>query len=172
MARFNEKLATHVARRAHLPADFVAEITQEVLRRVEGTRFAENLRYQMAVARNYAADAGRQRRRIVLECDLADPTLLDGESVCDAAERTIIARLTCETLLSHLSPTDRRIIRLRFWEGWNSNEIGRELSISETAVNVRIFRAFAHLRDLSVSSKKCRVKLVKGVGCETQRDPH
>lgn len=153
MARFNDALGACVARRAHLPADFAAEITQEVRRRVEGTRFTENLPYQMAIARNYATDVARLRRRTVLACELTDESgksILDSKHDGSHLERDAIRHLTCDSLLSRLSPDDQRVLRLRFWEGRTSQEIGAILGLSETAVNLRAHRAFKYLRSIAL----------------------
>lgn len=162
MARFTDALGACVARRAHLPADFAAEITQEVRRRVEGTRFTENLPYQMVIARNYATDVARLRRRTVLACELTDPSgksLLDSRHDGSHLEHDAIRHLTCESLLSRLSPNDREILRLRFWEGRTSKEIGAILGLSEIAVNLRAYRAFNYLRDIA-SGKNSQSKTV------------
>ena len=56
--------------------------------------------------------------------------------------------LLTDHLLAQLPPTDRDIVRMKYWEELTCAEIGQRLDMQENAVRVRLHRAIQKLKQL------------------------
>ena len=68
------------------------------------------------------------------------------DEIDDRLKRALSARLHCEDALAVLSEQDRRLLWLRFAEGWYPREIADRLGTSADWVSVRIHRALVRVR--------------------------
>ena len=78
----------------------------------------------------------------------ADLTLAD--VVADAADNSIDQLETVDMLqpvLEDLGPRERRILQLRFIEGWTQSEIGKDIGVSQMQVSRVLRRILDDLRD-------------------------
>ncbi|HET6292043.1 MAG TPA: SigB/SigF/SigG family RNA polymerase sigma factor [Kribbella sp.] len=78
----------------------------------------------------------------------ADLTLAD--VVADAADHSIDQLETVDMLqpvLEDLDPRERRILQLRFIEGWTQSEIGKDIGVSQMQVSRVLRRILDDLRD-------------------------
>jgi RNA polymerase sigma-70 factor (ECF subfamily) len=95
----------------------------------------------MAVAANEARQIlRRQRRRHVVEIDVADV----GSSHGDPAANSALTDLG--VALRRLSPDDRTLLALRHVAGFDATEIGRQLGMSPSGVRSRLARLLERLR--------------------------
>jgi len=151
-AAFSRIVATHHAdmlRVAHLVGgdpDVAADAAQAAWaiawRRLPSLRDPERLRpWLMSVAANEARQiVRRQGRRRVREIAVDD---IPGGSV----DASVVARLDLAVALDRIDPRDRAMLAMRFAVGLDSNEIGREMGMTATAVRSRMSRAIARLRE-------------------------
>ncbi len=51
-------------------------------------------------------------------------------------------------LLEQLPPTDRDIVRMKYWDELTCAEIGQRLDMQENAVRVRLYRAIQRLKQV------------------------
>lgn len=102
--------------------------------------------YLYRVAHNWISDA--YRRRPVEPLPEAD-CLSDGDGVDPPAavvERTEQERV--RAALARLTPDQRQVIALKYWEGWDNREVARALRKPVGAVKSLQHRALAALRRL------------------------
>jgi RNA polymerase sigma-70 factor (ECF subfamily) len=110
-------------------------------RKLGSLRDPERLRpWLMSVAANEARGMVRRGARTqVREIIVLDPI----SSILDS---NVAARLDLSDALDRLDPRDRILLALRYVAGLDSNEIGREVGMSATAVRSRLKRAIVRLR--------------------------
>lgn len=89
--------------------------------------------------RQYWRRAGRETPLNPLIHDVADPT--------SAGKETLLA----EQILSKLPQTDRELLRLRYIADLSMNDIARVLNSNSIAVRVRVHRALARARKLTLT---------------------
>lgn len=109
-------------------------------RRLKDLREPDRLRpWLMAIAANEARQMARsQRRRVVRELAIADPTR-QGDP--DRA-----ALIDLANAMATLDSRDRALIGLRYIAGFESAEIGRAIGMSASGVRVRLHRLLEQLR--------------------------
>jgi RNA polymerase sigma-70 factor, ECF subfamily len=96
----------------------------------------------------YRRKCGRRRRLVGRYADEAHPgsrgrsIALDPLGWLIAQERRGLVRQA----LSHLSPQDAEILLLKYTENWNYHQIASHLGVSHAAVEARLHRARARLR--------------------------
>jgi RNA polymerase sigma factor (sigma-70 family) len=106
--------------------------------------------YRLAVrqALLYRRKCGRRRRlqnrlaEQVLHGHRPEPQTLDPLAWLLAEERRKLVRKA----LAHLPPRDAEILLLKYSENWNCHQIAARLGISHAAVEARLHRARARLR--------------------------
>ncbi len=77
----------------------------------------------------------RRRRHVPLDERLAAKQDIEAEAVAgERAERV-------QQLLQRLSPDDRAVITLRYWEGMSYREMAAVLGVTESSVRNRLYRA-------------------------------
>jgi RNA polymerase sigma-70 factor (ECF subfamily) len=99
----------------------------------------ERQRWLYAVARNACTDYFRSANRSRRLCDRFSREIDEEESPSDT-------RIWEQ--LRNLEESDRSILYLHIKAGYSHKEIGAMLSMAETTVRVRAFRALKKLRDL------------------------
>lgn len=57
-------------------------------------------------------------------------------------------RLLADHLLEQLAPTDRDIVRMKYWEEMTCAEIGQRIALQENAVRIRLYRAIQRLKQV------------------------
>ena len=115
--------------------------TPETLRRLRLAGSPEG--YIVVMLRNAAADLLRKRfrEREGLERYLLEPRLL-----AEANEDEIKGARLRVALLS-LSPIERALLKMRFWQGMNIAEIAAQTGATYSATAVRMFRILKRLRE-------------------------
>jgi RNA polymerase sigma-70 factor (ECF subfamily) len=111
-------------------------------RRLPSLRDADRLRpWLVSIAANQARDAvRRQRRRRVVELDLAEDVLGAG----DPAGRS--GDIDLRRAMDSLDPEDRALVALRYVAGLDSFELARGLGMSPSGVRARLARILDRLR--------------------------
>lgn len=132
---------------ANLAADVVQEAFLRAWQRLRELRQPSQFAgWLLRMVRNLAIDA--QRRRTSLR--LVEPS----EEVPDPCPDPVEAVASDEThrrvvqALSRLDELSRSVVVLRYYEGMSSREIGEVLSLSASAVDMRLSRARARLHEL------------------------
>jgi RNA polymerase sigma factor (sigma-70 family) len=92
---------------------------------------------------NYAS-FGLDHKRLKSSAEVPTDVVPDRPAVADAAE----VRITLLDALGHLSPRDRAIIVLRYWEDHSVQTVAELLGLSPGVVKVQSMRALASLRAL------------------------
>lgn len=100
----------------------------------------------VAYARTTLLNAFLSHRRLRRNSELPADTLLGPESV--TAEDDPTTRLDLLTALARLSPHDRAVLVLRYWEDRSVADTARDLGMTETTVRTRSRRALERLRPL------------------------
>lgn len=90
------------------------------------------------VMKNQLIDIRRKDKRHVLLSETEEPVFLPAE----------IHTFEMMDLLDHLSPTQKDIVFKRYWLGFTSTEIGKELAIPAGTVRYQLTKAVQRLRDL------------------------
>jgi len=106
--------------------------------------------YRLAVLQSllYRRKCGRRRRlqdqyaEKQLAGERPPPQSVDPLSWLIAEERRSMVRQA----LAHLAPRDAEILLLKYTEGWNYHQIAAHLGVSHAAVETRLHRARARLR--------------------------
>jgi RNA polymerase sigma-70 factor (ECF subfamily) len=125
--------------------DVAAEAAQSAWivawRRLGDLRDPANLRpWLMSIAANEARQQIRSRgRRTVREIAVLDPST-------PPADATVAERIDLTNALATIDPRDRALLGLRYLAGLDSEEIGRAVGMSATAVRSRLARARERLR--------------------------
>lgn len=150
-----ENLWSEVARRVRLLAAMsrltrfglessdVDDIIQSVLTKlqtIEGLKSVRDARspqaYLLSALRNAAIDCSRRSRREVAT----------DESDVRAVRINVELDLAVREVLRALTPEERRLIELRFFEGRTLTEIAKSMGMSYSAAGTRLFRLLARLR--------------------------
>jgi RNA polymerase sigma-70 factor (ECF subfamily) len=93
-----------------------------------------------AAARNAIIDARRREKRVTYLEEL--PAAPDGELPRDAEERAILSEA-----MERLPETQRKLVELRWFAGFNSAEIGKILGMNAATVRYHLARAIEGLRN-------------------------
>jgi RNA polymerase sigma-70 factor (ECF subfamily) len=112
------------------------------------TRFRPWLyRITLGRAQNYLH---RRRHRVVWEAELPEQeqAILEQGDGRDLSEDDLVESLTVRQALKSLLPGDRAVLVLRYVEDLSYGEVATALSISPAAVDSRLRRAKARLRQL------------------------
>lgn len=126
---------------ARVKNEDVAEVFQEVFRKVHQYRFQYDSRYPFApwiftVMRNQLIDFYRKNKKVELsEFDETHQTNLIDESETEI-----------EIDLSRLSPEYQHMINMRYFEGKEFKQMAEELALTEVNVRKKLSRAIAKLR--------------------------
>ena len=151
-AAFTRIVVTHHAdmlRVAHVVCgdpDVAADAAQAAWaiawKRLHSLRDPARLRpWLMSVAANEARQmVRRQGRRRVREVVVEE---IPGAGL----DASLVARLDLANALDRIDQRDRTLLAMRYGAGLDSNEIGREMGMTATAVRSRIARAIARLRE-------------------------
>ena len=110
--------------------------------------------YRLAVTQSllYRRKQGRRRKLVDAYAQRFQPTTEDPRQ-CDplgwllADERRRMVRKA----LARLPQRDAEILLLKYTEGWNYRELARHLGITEGAVEARLHRARARMREILVA---------------------
>jgi RNA polymerase sigma-70 factor, ECF subfamily len=100
----------------------------------------------LRIVRNRAIDLRRKRKRqggVGLEFDVADP---HGDAPAELAEEETARRL--DAAIAKLDRLTRSAVVMRYYEQLSSREIAEKLRCSPAAVDMRLNRARARLREL------------------------
>ncbi|MFG2621855.1 SigE family RNA polymerase sigma factor [Streptomyces sp. NPDC048507] len=87
-----------------------------------------------------------KRRRSAGERPFAVPAESGGAGRFTVAGGDPVLRLTLLEALGHLSPKDRAVLVLRFWEDRSVEETAEAMNVTSAAVRTRSSRALARLR--------------------------
>lgn len=104
--------------------------------------------YRLAVTQSllHRRSLGRKRKLVERYAEKIRPSEADGGDALDWLlndERRTMVR----TALKQLPPRDAEILLLKYVEDWNYRQIAQRLDISHSAVETRLHRARARLRD-------------------------
>ena len=89
------------------------------------------------VARNRSMDEFRRRRWIY-----SDPEALESIPIAHSPDESIVV----QSVLDRMTPADREVLYLFVVAGFKTDEIGRIMSLSGTAVRQRLYRARERFR--------------------------
>jgi len=132
---------------ASMSADVVQDACLRAWQRLhELRRPSQFAGWLLRMVRNLAIDAVRRRASIrVVEAseDVRDPRADPLENVANDETRRRV-----ETALAQLDELSRSAVVLRYYEGMSSREIGAVLSLSPSAVDMRLSRARSRLHEL------------------------
>ncbi|MEX2485586.1 MAG: RNA polymerase sigma factor [Brumimicrobium sp.] len=131
------RFAIKLCKSEDLASDFVQDTFEKVWIKREGISFEKVKSYLFRTLYNGFIDYTRKSKIVSLEDYHADVTL--NESNHDLNEVLHLA-------LSKLSDTQRSVVLLRDYEGYNYSEIGEILGLTESQVKVYIYRARKHLQ--------------------------
>lgn len=137
--RYEKKLYAFLG--ARVKSEDVAEVFQEVFRKVHEYRFQYDPRYPFApwiftVMRNQLTDFYRKHKKVELtEFDESYQGIKEEEKENDA-----------EIDLSRLSPEHQHMINMRYFEGKEFQEMAKELNLTEVNVRKKMSRIMAKLR--------------------------
>jgi RNA polymerase sigma-70 factor (ECF subfamily) len=111
-------------------------------RRLPSLRDPDRLRsWLVSIAANQARDAlRRQRRRPVVELDVAEAAAGAGDPAADAGD------IDLRNAMARLDPSDRALVALRYVAGLDSFELGRALGMSASGTRARLARILDRLR--------------------------
>lgn len=151
-----EDLWSEVARRVRLLAAMsrltrfglessdVDDIIQSVLTKLQTIEGLKNVRdarspqaYLLSALRNAAIDCSRRSRREVAT---------DETTKVRAVRINVEHDLAVREVLRALTPEERRLVELRFFEGRTLTEIAETMGMSYSAAGTRLFRLLARLR--------------------------
>lgn len=130
----------------HLAGDAVQEGFFRAWRRLGELRDPSRFpAWLTGIVRNAAIDClRRNRRHAAADLPAAMPAPEDADPAEATARRDAQRRL--EQALAELDETTRMAVALRYFDGMNSEQIGRMLEISPAAVDMRLMRARRQLR--------------------------
>jgi RNA polymerase sigma-70 factor, ECF subfamily len=137
-----ENYRRYVCRKLRNPA-LAEDLAQETALRQLKNRQAvkkdeEIVKYGYCVARNLIHDQYRRSQR--------DLPIADLHPMRCSMEDSPIAAALCRTAMSCLSKRNYAIVRLHYWGGFTTAEIGLQLGISEGLVQVSLCRARKAMR--------------------------
>ncbi len=132
----------------HLAEDCTADTFQRFLQALRSRRGPdEHIRaYLYRIAHNWITDHYRRNRRVDLP--LSD-TVQDGQpDTASAAEENINAQQV-RSILMNLTPDQRQVILLKYYEGWDPEEIACAMKKPLGAVKSLQHRAIQRLKKMS-----------------------
>ena len=138
-----EQTALRILKNQHDAEDAVQNTFMQIIRHFEKIDEipSEKLPFWIVcIVKNEAVTILRKNQRTV-QLENWDSFAADAESVTDYLELV--------QLFSRLPETYRAVLEMRLLLGYTGKEIARHLALSETAVNTRIFRGRALLREIA-----------------------
>jgi RNA polymerase sigma factor (sigma-70 family) len=150
-----QQIATHTLKVARIVARQVGlddhqELAQDVLLRLQSPDVLRRMLaagapegYLFVIVRNRASDI---RKRLSLEASRIRG--LDESRTVEAPADTTERMVSLRQELARLTPDDRELLRLRFWQGMAITEIARRRNEPYSRVAVRLFRLTRRLRHL------------------------
>lgn len=137
-----------ILRRYRIPPEDAEDLLQETLlllvRRRAQIRHPEH--WLPATLANVCIAHHRRRRRTAAVLDLVDPDVLAHHGPADPpAQAAVPARLSIARLLSDLTPTHRRLLRLAA-QGLDTPELARRLGYAPSSVRTLLSRLRRRLR--------------------------
>jgi RNA polymerase sigma-70 factor (ECF subfamily) len=141
-------LAYRYLRERGLPHADAEDLAQETIlatyRNLDGIEPGSLHAWVRTVARNKHLDLVRRQARIVTLASV--PESLDSDDDPLAAALAAADREATVRLLSNLSPTDRRLIELKYMEDYSVDEVAVILGRPANTVKVGLFRARKRLK--------------------------
>ena len=138
-----EQTALRILKNQHDAEDAVQNAFMQIIRHFEKINESpcEKLPFWIVcIVKNEAVTILRKNQRTV-QLENWDSFAADAESVTDYLELV--------QLFSRLPETYRAVLEMRLLLGYTGKEIARHLALSESAVNTRIFRGRALLREIA-----------------------
>lgn len=138
-----EQTALRILKNQHDAEDAVQNAFMQIIRHFEKIDEipCEKLPFWIVcIVKNEAVTILRKNQRTV-QLENWDSFAADAESVTDYLELV--------QLFSRLPETYRAVLEMRLLLGYTGKEIARHLALSESAVNTRIFRGRALLREIA-----------------------
>lgn len=134
---------------ACLAEDCVAETFSRFLHSLNtGRGPGEHLQaYLFRTAHNFVVDQYRKIPTEELDEDIYDPSSVETDAARNIRQRRVRA------VLHELSPVQQQVIALKFWEGWENEEIARVLQKPVGAVKSLQHRALVHLQKCLLDEK-------------------
>jgi RNA polymerase sigma factor (sigma-70 family) len=144
--QFAPQVGAYLRRRAYPLSnadidDLVEEVIVILWRRLDDVPEGKELPWMIGVARNVLNNARRVHSR-----RHAMHSRLTPREVMASAEDFVVANERLRATLTELTPTEREVVLLHYWEGLNTDDLGVALGISQTAAASRLSRATARLR--------------------------
>jgi RNA polymerase sigma-70 factor (ECF subfamily) len=144
---FSPAIANYLRRRAYpLTESDVEDMVEEVLlvtwRRLDDVTEGFELPWMIGVASNVLNNARRKhsrRRRM--------QSKLRPQPDASSAEDVVVANDQLRRALNRLTPSEREVLLLRYWDGFDVPAIATILSISPGAAAVRLSRSAERLRE-------------------------
>lgn len=130
---------------SHADAEDLAQETLLVTyRNLDGIEPGSLNAWVCTVARNKHLDLVRRRARLEVVASVPDSFDPDDDPLASALATASSAEI--QRLLRHLSPSDRRLMELRYLEDRSIEEVADTLGRSANTVKVGLFRARKRLR--------------------------
>ena len=126
--------------------DIVQSAFEKMWRNRESVEFDKCKSYLFTVAYNQMIDHIRKSKRITLRDEFNEDGRVEYQPVPNAKKNLNEA-------LSRLNETQRSLVMLKDYEGYNYEEIGRITGLSESQVKVYLHRARLTLRNYLVSKE-------------------
>jgi len=126
--------------------DIVQSAFEKMWRNRESVEEQKCKSYLFTVAYNQMIDHIRKEKRVVLKEDFAD----DARGIQDQPVGSHTKRMLHEAL-NRLNETQRSLVLLKDYEGYNYEEIGKITGLNESQVKVYLHRARLALRNYLVS---------------------
>jgi len=132
-----------------LAEDLTADVFEKALRGIEGYRpdKAAPRTWLTAIARNTVIDHFRKAGRIEVVREDDAPEEASEEPAVEEQVAHLEEARQLRLCLADLPQLDQDIISLKFGADMNNREIARVLSISESNVGTRLYRAVRRLKD-------------------------
>jgi RNA polymerase sigma factor (sigma-70 family) len=124
--------------------DIVQTAFEKMWRNREAVEFDKSKSYLFTVAYNQMIDHIRKAKRINLQEDFAENTGVHHQQSANVKKALMEA-------LNRLNETQRSLVMLKDYEGYNYEEIGRITGLNESQVKVYLHRARLALRNYLVS---------------------
>jgi len=95
-------------------------------------------------------------RRRAREVPLSPEMIARADPATEDSEDRLLKKITIRTVLSRLDPRSRKVLRLRFEDGYKLRELARVLGVTDKRAEKLLYRAIGRLRVLDVAAKANR----------------
>jgi len=126
--------------------DIVQSAFEKLWRNRESVEYQSCKSYLFTVAYNQMIDHIRKSKRITLKDEFNEDERVDYQPVANAGK-------TLQEALNRLNETQRSLVMLKDYEGYNYEEIGRITGLSGSQVKVYLHRARITLKNYLVSKE-------------------